>query len=349
MPYLPVRGGRIVIRTDADPAIGIGHVGRTLALAAAWRRRGGEVGFVAAPPLAPSAATWITSTGFPLDILTARRYSDADAEATAAIAGGATVVLDAFATPLPYRTTLRRQVRRLAIIDDIGDPGPWSADIILNQNCGASLAYYPGLDAGAIPLLGPGYALLRPEFEPWRAAPRRRGGAARRIAVSLGGTDPANAASLVLDAIGSRADRNWRTIIVAGPANPRGEALKDRAERGAGAAYVIRRPSSMARLLIWADIAILAGGVTVWEALSLGVPAIGITIADNQIPGAEALARDGFWHYLGRAETVMAGRIAEAIGGLLADNGERHRLSEAGRALVDGRGAERVAEALARL
>lgn len=343
-----MRRGRIVIRTDADPAIGIGHVGRTLALANAWRQLGGEVHYVASAPLAPSAEAWIHSAGIPLDVLDTARYSDADAVATAAIAGHAPVVLDAFGTPRAYRAVLRGLVSRLAIIDDMGGRGPWSADVILNQNYGASPSYYPGHDPGTVLLLGPRYALLRPEFLRWRAMPRRRDRQAGRIVVSLGGADPANVTSLVLDALDHQAAAGWKALVVAGAVNPRAGALKARANTGSKI-RVIRRPSSMARLLVWADIAILAGGVTVWEALALGVPTVGIAVAKNQVQAAEALDRDGLWHYLGQASAVDIHRIGEAVKNLLADAGARRRLSESGQALVDGQGAARVADALAHL
>jgi UDP-2,4-diacetamido-2,4,6-trideoxy-beta-L-altropyranose hydrolase len=344
-----VKRGLIVIRADADAGIGIGHIGRTLALTAAWRQGGGQVRYVATAPLAASAEAWIASAGIGLHIIDAKRYSDEDARQTAALAAGATVVMDAFGTPLAYRSALRAQVARLAIIDDVGGSGPWAADIIVNQNYGASATLYPDRDPNAALLFGPRFALLRPEFARWRTIGRRRNDAARRIAVSLGGTDPKDVTSLVLSALETLPASGWRAIVVAGAANPRTEALKIRAAASARHIHVRRSPSSMARLLAWADVAILAGGVTVWEALSLGVPVIGIAVAANQVPAAEALAQDGLWHYLGQVEEIGPERISDALGRLLADDAERRRLADAGSATVDGQGAARVAEALARL
>lgn len=341
--------GNILVRVDADVAIGIGHVGRTLALADAWRRRGGDVRFVAAAPLAPGAENWIASAGIVVDVLPVERYSSDDALETARIAAGMPVVMDVYETPPSYRTALHRQVARLAIIDDVGGPGPWSADFIVNQNYGASAALYSGRDPKADLLLGSRFALLRPEFGRWRTIGRRRDGDAHRIAVSLGGTDPKGASSRVLTALTSLPASGWQALLVAGTANPRAEALKAQAAASGRPIRVVQRPSSMARLLAWADLAILAGGHTVSEALCLGVPALGITVADNQLPGAEALARDRLWNYLGRIEDLSEARIAEAVIALLDDADDRRRLSEAGRATVDGEGAARVAEALARL
>ncbi len=344
-----MRRGSIVIRADADPSIGIGHIGRTLALAAAWRQDGGQVRYVATAPLAASAESWITAAGIGLNIVDAERYSADDAARTAAYAAGSPVILDVFGTPLAYRSALRSQVARLAIIDDTGGPGPWSADVIINQNYGALAALYPDHDDDATLLFGPRYALLRPEFDRWRTIGRRSNDEVRRIAVSLGGTDPKDVSSLVLSALETLPTSDWQAIVVAGAANPRADALKARAAAADKPIRVMQSPGSMARLLAWADLAILAGGVTVWEALSLGVPIIGIAVADNQIRAAEMLHRDRLWHYLGRVEEIDSGRIAEATVRLLADAGERRRLSEAGCGTVDGKGASRVAEALARI
>lgn len=320
-----------------------------MALASAWRREGGEVRYVAAAPLAAQAETWIRSAGIALDVIEAPRYSEADAEITARIAAGAPVVLDAFGTPLGYRSALRGHCRRLAIIDDTGGTGPWSADIIINQNYGAEPGFYPGRDPAATLLLGPRHALLRPEFARWRDRVQRRDGATLRIATSFGGADPKDTTSVALAALASLPTSGRRALLVAGAANPRAAMLKARAGASGWPMRVLRRPSSMARVFAWADLAVLAGGASIWEALCLGVPAIGIAIADNQVPAAEALGRDGLWHYLGRAEELTATKIADALARLLADPDERRRLSEAGRAAVDGRGADRVAEALARL
>lgn len=304
---------------------------------------------MATAPLAERAERWIRSAGITLEVVDSPRYSDADAEITARIAAGSPVVLDAFGSPLGYRMALRRLCRRLAIIDDTGGAGPWSADVIVNQNYGAEAEFYPMRDSATSLLLGPRYAMLRPEFGRWRDFPRRCDAAALRIAVSFGGADPKDTASLALAALAGLPASGWRAILVAGAANPRAEALKARAGASGRPIRVALRPSSMARVFAWADVAILAGGASVWEALCLGVPAIGIAVADNQVPGAEALGRDGLWHYLGRAEEVTMAQITDAVARLLADPLERRRLSEAGRAAVDGKGAERVAEALARL
>jgi UDP-2,4-diacetamido-2,4,6-trideoxy-beta-L-altropyranose hydrolase len=342
-----VKNRRIVIRADADQTIGIGHVGRTLALADAWRRGGGEVQYVTTRPLASQAETWIRSSGHALHMFDVVRYSDEDAARTVAAAEGAPLVLDAYGTPLDYRSALRR-ARRLAIIDDLGGPGPWHADLIVNVNHGATTALYPEREPATSLLLGPGYALLRPEFQRWRERRRSRDGG-ERIAVSFGGADPADTSSRALAALTTLPGSDWRAVLAAGSANPLADELRRRARASGRPIHVLRRPSSMARLLAWADIALLAGGSTVWEAFCLGVPVIGIAVAGNQAPAAETLGSGRRWHYLGRTEEVGEPAMRDAIMRLRSDPGERRRLSEAGRALVDGKGAERLAEALRRL
>ena len=97
-----------------------------------------------------------------------------------------------------------------------------------------------------------------------------------------------------------------------------------------------------------ATVAVLAGGVTLYEACALGVPAVGVSIVRAQRKAVAGLARQGAVIDGGRARstTATAVRIARLVVGLLDDATRRKRLSRAGRQIVDGRGATRVAAAL---
>lgn len=345
MPVGQVTGPPLVIRADADERIGLGHIGRTIALAEAWRARGGQVRYVATPSLAEAAAGWIARAGAELNVLSVGRYSREDAERTVALAGSAPVVFDGFEPPADYRSMLRAGVRRLTFIDDVGGAGPWVSDVLVNQNYGAGPGLYPTLPAGTATLFGPSFALVRNEFARWRDRRPRPGRRARRLAFSFGGADPKDVATTALAAVDRLNIDDLRVILATGPANPRAGALAGLRRRAS--VTVLRQPRSMARLLAWADVAVVAGGSTVWEAACLGVPMLGIVVAENQRPGAEALARDGLWRYLGAAEDISPAILARALEGMIADPAELRRLSEAGRSLVDGRGPERIAAAVA--
>ena len=134
------------------------------------------------------------------------------------------------------------------------------------------------------------------------------------------------------------------TLVIGGSCPHRSEL--ERAAAGArGIAVDVRyNVTDMGTVLGAADIAVAAAGSTGWELAFLGVPSLLVAMADNQRGVAEELARCGAARHMGDPDTACHDRLANAMADLLTSPGDRHRMSEAGRALVDGRGAARVAE-----
>ena len=63
---------------------------------------------------------------------------------------------------------IRPYIKRILVIDDLGDR-KHDCDVLLDQNLGATHEKYYGLVPNHCELLlGPKFALLRPEFAKWR-------------------------------------------------------------------------------------------------------------------------------------------------------------------------------------
>ncbi|HEX3049196.1 MAG TPA: GNAT family N-acetyltransferase, partial [Aggregatilineaceae bacterium] len=95
-------------------------------------------------------------------------------------------------------------------------------------------------------------------------------------------------------------------------------------------------------LMAWADVAVTASGSTCWELLYMGLPSAVIVLAENQEPIARDLSERGAVINLGWQHDLSDEQIGAALRDLIEDEARRKRMSETGRALVDGRGAERV-------
>jgi hypothetical protein len=112
-------------------------------------------------------------------------------------------------------------------------------------------------------------------------------------------------------------------------------------------------PAGLLEALRATTAAIVAGGVTLYEALSLGVPSVGVAVVPAQVPTIEAFTGRGAvlagGLLMGRDVRPDVGEIVDVVAGLLDDPVRRRTLSRAGRRIVDGRGAERVAVAIRRL
>ena len=99
----------------------------------------------------------------------------------------------------------------------------------------------------------------------------------------------------------------------------------------------------MAQHMAWADGAVSACGSTVWELAFMGLPAVLIVVADNQVPIAAQLQEYGvFPEVLTLDEAMDGSALPAAVRRLVADTPGRRGVGEAGRALVDGCGPARV-------
>ncbi len=98
-----------------------------------------------------------------------------------------------------------------------------------------------------------------------------------------------------------------------------------------------------------ADVAISGAGVTLYELAATATPSVALLIAPNQRPNYDAFARAGAALPAGAAtDADLAVAIESALRRLDADPGLRGAMGARGRALVDGRGAARVVEAICR-
>lgn len=94
--------------------------------------------------------------------------------------------------------------------------------------------------------------------------------------------------------------------------------------------------------LMNADLAITAGGLSAYEALCAGAPLLAISYDPHQRTAVRAMASAGACIDLGPGEDLGPIRLSETLARLDADRDERARISQNGKRIVDGGGAERV-------
>jgi spore coat polysaccharide biosynthesis predicted glycosyltransferase SpsG len=225
------------------------------------------------------------------------------------------------------------------VIDDYLRLPRYDAQLLLDQNFGAEARCYPVVD-GCRTLLGPGYALLRPEFASGRIDGREHRIPALRVLVTMGAADPYDTTSVVVEALADVDLPDIDVTVIVGAVNSRTSATRARAEK---AGYrVLTDVRDMSQLMAEADIAISSAGTTLWELCCMGLPTITIVIAENQRPAAEALEQAGATLNLGWHQAVSGEDVRVAVTDLLTSQKARTRMGAAGQSLVDGRGVERV-------
>ena len=104
--------------------------------------------------------------------------------------------------------------------------------------------------------------------------------------------------------------------------------------------------NEMAEEMSHSQIGVIACGTTTWEALCLGLPLVGVVVADNQIQVARSLQENNLGDSIDCRNEVDIKSILNATTALLKNSLRSEEISERARALVDGRGAQRVAAAI---
>lgn len=335
----------LLIRADGDARIGAGHVMRLLALAAGARGRGGLV-MLASVSLVPALAARAEREGVTVLTGVARPGSREDAEWLAGLARGAGarwVAIDGDAFDASYQDVLRTAGLSVVMVDDFGRNGPYAADVIVNQNVFASAALYERrLDETRL-LLGPTYALLRPDFSDARMARQARP-RATGVLVTLGGADPAGLTRHVVAALARLRDPDLRFTVIVGAAATLGAAELEAIDRRC---VVMTAVEEMASVMTAADLAITGAGTTVYELCALGVPPMVVPIVPGQRTVSAALAAaDVAVDLGGHGPADDPEGFARAVDRLLRDERERDALSRRGQALVDGLGARRVLDVM---
>lgn len=342
--------GRLFIRADASATMGTGHVMRMLALAQAWRRIAGTPVTFLCAEIPDGIARRVRDEGFEVVPLGDVRDQAADAratldEVTQRVAGtGSWIAADGYRFDIGFQRAIKAAGCRLLVMDDNGENGEYGCDIVANQNIDASEAMHAKRDEAVKLLLGPEYALLRPEFADGCAGRTAKPPSEWNILVTMGGSDPENATAVVLDALESCTCKS--VTVVVGSANPNLEALRARAAKSKGRVNLVVDTKEMRALMERADLAISAGGSTVWEMCRMGLPMVLLSIAENQDAVIRAIADAGIAVNAGGVGSDAAARIRCAVESLFREPERMAAMSERGVALVDGLGAGRVVEAM---
>ena len=174
--------------------MGTGHVMRCLGLAQAWQDPGGRVIYaMAACPAGLEERLRAEQVEIVrLNVEPAsrgRRGATADA---AKVRGCTWVVADGYHFDARYHEIVKQPGVRLLALDDFGTLEHYWADIVLNQDPIAEARLYDRREPYTRPLLGTQYTFLRREFRRHAQASRQIPAVARRLLITLGGSDPDN-------------------------------------------------------------------------------------------------------------------------------------------------------------
>ena len=333
----------IYIRVDANEQIATGHLMRTLSIADAIRAEGGACCFITADHHCDEK---LESKGFPVICLeSVWNDLNLEIETMAGLIKSRDIrclLLDSYFVTPEYLAALSK-LTRIIYIDDL-KAFPYECQGIVNYVIGESdrdYAYFQGeLYTGAQ------YVPLRKEFT--EVGGRSAASDLQQIMVTTGGADRYHFGVHFLQAfLADDSFEDCHVTLVVGSKNQD----KDRILAAYGQnerVTILVDADNMSQLMRSADCIVSAGGTTLYEACACRTPAISYAVADNQLTNVKRFDKLGGLYYAGDIREDIHGVLGRILDRLQAMKSAevRERAAERMGAVVDGKGAARIARIL---
>ena len=327
-----------VLRADASGLIGVGHVMRSLALGEALLDAGFDV-VLASIDLPAGMREEARKCGITVVDLQCDAFGSDDALATLSL-NGAVLVIDGYKFERKFFGELENRATNFVVIDDNVETNAVAPSVVINQNPHATTEMYAHLSGNPKLLLGLQYALLRREVR--EATKKSINLVAGKVFVAMGGSDFLKLTSPIVDGL---KDLDIAICVAIGPTNGQRQQI-EKTVKSIPRARVILQANYITELAS-SSLAILAAGSSLWEAAALGVPSIGLIVADNQIGASVGAEHCGISISLDVRNGLYNESIVSNVENLLTiTNGALTKMTTATRSEVDEFGSMRVLQAI---
>ena len=331
----------LFIRVDSSPEIGIGHMMRCLTLAQELKNNFDKIIFLTQKDSGNFIGTIMKNEFEVIFIPTTNNDPNIIKNLLTAYSENKNFLLiDHYDIDTNFESSLKNIFERIFVIDDLANR-KHDCDLLIDQNYYRDLnqRYEKLIQNGTIALLGPKYAIIRPEFRTINKKAIKKNSQIKKILVSFGGSDPTNECKKVLDALCSIENSKFEIVVVAGIYNHKFEQLKKLYEKYSNI-KIYRHVDDLSRLMLNSDLFIGAGGTTTWERFYMGLPSIVTIISDDQKESIEFLSDMGHIINLGLAKNVTSKTYVQT---LQKPNSDLiYNMSLHNQKLVDGNGSNRI-------
>lgn len=307
---------KFLIRADASPAMGAGHLMRMIALGQLLSDAGQDVHFLTIPNNEGTSKR-LSDEGFRVYEFEYPFSEEGDLVKLVAIAEEIRpdwIVIDGYHFSGNYEKSVKTKIpsAKLLRVEDVPAIHHY-ADVLLNQNFGAQPSAF-STEPGTVKLFGPEFLLLRREFRQGcfdRKSMLSKSGE-MNLLVSLGGGSPmADEANLkIAGALHLLRDRNLSVTFLAGEMSANKEVLRERLPEDC---LLMDYSASMAREMSHADVAVVAAGSTMWELMFMGVPFAALSLTDAQRVYLAGLGQSKLCLDLGFSPDLDSAQIAKRL------------------------------------
>lgn len=336
-----------LFRADGNARLGSGHLMRCMTIAAELKKRishSDKICFICSDE---EGETLVKSRGFQvLTLGTDYQRLEEEISVWKQLLGQGRIEKDSFVFVDSYYVTdaYLEQLRTFAKVyymDDFGQKA-FPVDGCVGYNLPANRKQFEALYANTDTtlLVGSQFAPVKKIFRETAFRVREK---VQRVLITTGGGDVDNIAGNLLTEL---MPFGQEIYCIVGKFSPHLEEMKAR-ERDNPRLHIFWDVQNMAELMEQCDVAISAGGTTLYELMTVGIPFICFAYVDNQLPATEYLAEQGLACYGGAYHQDPSGtiqRIKQLYHAFLQSIELRKQYSVSEHQVTDGLGAVRIAE-----
>ncbi|WP_425806404.1 UDP-2,4-diacetamido-2,4,6-trideoxy-beta-L-altropyranose hydrolase [Desulfitobacterium sp. Sab5] len=331
----------IGIRVDVNETIATGHFMRCLSIAQGIRNSNIDVLFISADSRTSKLAEYYQFQAIQLNTIWDDMISEVDILTKIICKYRINkLVVDSYYVTEEYFRKLSEYVK-LIYIDDINKFN-YPVDVLINYNAYFNLFNYSQTykETNTKLILGPKYAPLRNEF---RGINYKANEIVQNILITTGGADTYEVAVHLAKAI-IKDDRlsQINIHIIAGRYSKITEKVDLKLYSNI---RIHKNVKNMSDLMKQCDIAVAAGGSTLYELCACGVPSVSFIFADNQAFGAKAFDDMNLIPFSGDVRNGMDKCLEKIISNIqyyITNYEIRKQKSRAMQLLVDGFGVDRI-------
>jgi spore coat polysaccharide biosynthesis predicted glycosyltransferase SpsG len=253
------------------------------------------------------------------------------------------IVISAPTTSSDYLDTLARTGVFVVVLDSQAC-GRFPRGLLVNPLLGPNRESYL-IDSGCQVLMGARYALVRPFIRRMRPVRAQEPPTPFRVIVAMG-DDDVQRQSLPRCKELMAISRLEKIDVVVRPHHPDMPELLALKEQFSDRVDVLTEPADIALRVGRCHAALTSGDGWSLELACVGVPQLMLVQSPRHLLNAQRVDDEGAGTNLGDCESVSAGQLRQAVQNVIMEPRERALLSRAGRKLIDGRGPDRLVNAL---
>lgn len=327
------KGIKVYLLTEGGENVGFGHITRCIALDQAFEEKGIKPQII------------INGDDSVAEIVKGKNYYllnwlEKTDELFEKIEESKIVIIDSYLAGIDLYNKISKKVQLPVYIDD-NKRLEYPNGIVINGAIHAETLDYPE-KMGVIYLLGTKYQILRKEF--WEVPEKVIREKIQSIMITFGGDDSRNITPKVLNMLVNNYPNMKKNVII-GRGFQNISDIEMVADKKTNLIYNADA-KTMKNIMLESDIAISAGGQTLYELARVGIPTIAVAMVDNQTNNIVGWKRVGFLEYSGlwfeKNTIINIGNYLNSLEKMFI----RKEMSNAGRSLYNGIGVLNIINSL---